>query len=172
MDHLLGEFKSETKKLVADMLEILEGIEEDFSSRKQLEEYGLFVDRIMGGAKSLDANLAKGGDDRLEKIGNYAGICKLVAYRGANIESNQDFYFIVVGLLMDATEVLATIIKDLNTDNEKDILEVLGATFIDRLKLVNQQFDLHSRGITEIQEDQGPQKATQEEIDALIAALG
>lgn len=169
MDDFLDEFKSETKKLVADMIEILETIETDFNSRERLKDYGLFVDRILGGASSL--GLESEHKEYLDNMAHYAEICKLVAYRGAEIERSQDFYIIVTAILLDATEMLQEFVLALNTDQQKDIKDLLSKTFLERLKIVNQQFSDHTRGSVVVQDDQVPRKTSQEEIDALIDAL-
>jgi hypothetical protein len=52
------------------------------------------------------------------------------------------------------------------------VKELLGKTFIERLRVINQQFDEHTRGSTEIIGGHGPKKVTQSEIDALLANLG
>ncbi len=169
MDEFIVDFKVEAKKLVTDMTDILEGLEGDFSLKEGLNDYGQLVDRILGGAKSLELNSES--PRNLQDIGNYAEICKLVAYSGSQISKNEGLYNIVVALLLDATEMLGEMILATDTGEEKNIKELLSTTFLERLKLINQQFDVNTRGSLEISENQS-KGATQNEIDDLMKALG
>ena len=171
MDQLIDDFKEETNNLVTEMMEILEKLEDSFEDHKDLSNFGQLVDRIMGGAKSLEL-MDSPYSPQLKDIGNYAEICKIVAYRGSQIESNASFFNIVVALLMDATEMLADLIFNLKTESQKEVKEVLTNTFLERLKLINQQFDQSLRGSLDISKDQGPKGATQNEIDELMKSLG
>lgn len=169
MDEIVVDFKEESKELIGQLNQILAECEGNFDKRIRLEEYGQIVDRIMGGSKSL----AMVFDDttHIDKIGSYAELCKLVGYKASQIENNVPFYDIVVGLLMDATEMLEEISNSLATPQEKDIKDLLSKTFLERLQWVSQQFDENTRGTVAIDQT-GKKKTGQSEIDDLLASMG
>tara|TARA_B100000749_G_scaffold280875_1_gene279594 strand:+ start:44043 stop:44567 length:525 start_codon:yes stop_codon:yes gene_type:complete len=170
MDEIIEEFKLESIGLVEELMDILDDIEGQFEDRNQLENYGQVVDRIMGGAKSLAMSLEESG--HLEQVGNYAELCKLVGYKAAQIEENEQFYDIVHGLLFDATEMLMLMVRTYNTDSEKDIKELLSTTFLDRLKWVNGHFGENVRGTLKIDSETSQATKSQADIDALMKNLG
>lgn len=170
MEQLLKEFKLESEELIKELLGILDDVEGRFDQRLELDGYGQKVDRIMGGSKSLAMSVDK--KDRLEYIGRYAELCKLVGYKASQIENNEHFYNIVIGFLMDATEMLEEMVITLNTPQEKDLKELVSETFLERLRFINQQFDENTRGTLSIEEGDGRNTVDQNEIDDLLKALG
>lgn len=169
MDEIVEEFKLESIDLVKELIDILETIEDSFEERHRLEQYGQVVDRIMGGARSLA--VAVDSPDHLNQVGTYAELCKLVGYKASQISDNVQFFNVVHGLLMDATEMLMQMIVTFGTDKEKNIKESLSTTFLDRLKWINGQFDENTRGTLSLDTDKR-ETATQSEIDALMKSLG
>jgi len=171
MDDIIRDFKSECKDLVEQLMTLLEEAEEDFSLRKNLETYGQIVDRMMGGAKSIAITM----DDphSMDKIGSYAEICKLVGYKGSQIEEEGQFYTVVVAFLLDGTEMLQEMINALQTEKEQDIKVLLTVTFLDRLRWISTHFDENVRGTLEVEGITGTSsKTSQEQIDALLEQLG
>ncbi|MCB0422848.1 MAG: hypothetical protein KDD61_17740 [Bdellovibrionales bacterium] len=170
MDELLVDFKSESKELVDQMLELLEEAEDDgLDVKLKLDEYGQLVDRIMGSATSLCMVVE---DSRyLEKIGHYAEICKIVGYKGSQLE-NEQFFIVVVAMLLDATEMLQIMLKELGTTSERDLKDIITDTFLERLRFINSQFDENLRGTVATQGRDDANSSTQSQIDSLLAALG
>lgn len=175
MSEMISEFKTESKSLMTQMTDILEDLEGDFSKKQKLEDYGQLVDRIMGGAKSLvlildDEPIEK---EKMERAGQYAELCKMVGYKGSQIENNPEFYNIVVALLLDATETLDRLIDNLGNNKKSELKEVVTNTFLDRLKWVSQHFPSHVRGSVAVDKGLTKDKAqSQADIDALLKQLG
>jgi hypothetical protein len=176
MKEMISEFKDESKSLIEQMITILEEIEGDFNKKVQLENYGQVVDRIMGGAKSLVMAMDTSElieKEKMEKVGSYTELCKIVGYKGSQIESNQEFYNIVVALLLDATEMLDKLVENLGNNLRPNLKEVVSNTFLDRLRWVSQHFPANIRGSVAV--DKGVKKSatqSQEEIDALLKQMG
>ncbi|MDZ4661893.1 MAG: hypothetical protein SGJ18_09790 [Pseudomonadota bacterium] len=168
MDEIVVDFKSESKKLVEEMMEILEEVDGQYVHRFMLENYGQLVDRIMGGAKNLALIVEK--PDPIEKIGKYAELCKLVGYKSSQVAEEQ-LFTISVALLLDATEMLRDMIIFLETDKEVDVKGLLNNTFLDRLSWVATKFDESLRASVAINKGIAP-KNSQDQIDALLKQLG
>lgn len=163
---IVEDFVTESKNLIHQALELLEGIEGDFSQVKKLADYGNNVDRIMGGAKSLA--LMAPPNHALHIISDYAELCKAVGYKASQINDNPQFYDVCVALLLDATESLDTMLD--RTDDNADIIKKdLPQAFIDRVRWVSNQF---SEGYRSSVDSTGSQKMDQSEIDALMKKLG
>ena len=169
MDEILVDFKQESIELTESLIAILEDIEMDFSKVERLDEYGQVVDRIMGGAKNVA--MFSDNPDYINNIADYAEICKLVGYKGSQIEGNESFFNIVVGLLLDATEMQLEILNALGTEKEKSIKEHLNETFLDRLKWVSNKFDENVRGSLSLDKKTST-KASQSDIDDLLKNFG
>ncbi|MBT4761361.1 MAG: hypothetical protein HOO06_06655 [Bdellovibrionaceae bacterium] len=169
MDELIVEFKQESEKLTKELIDILEDIEGDFSQKEMLDQYGQVVDRMMGGAKSL----AMAVDDPapLEMIGSYAALCKIVGYKGSQIKDNENFYNIVVGLLLDATEMLDEMVQSLDKEDKKDVKAFVSDAFLGRLQWVSEQFGEEVRSSLDLNK-KNKSKTSQNEIDDLLSQLG
>jgi hypothetical protein len=166
-NEILKEFQSESKELISQLLEILEGCEGDFSQVKRLEQYGQIVDRIMGAAKSLEVMLG-GSNSFVAKIGDYSALCKAVGYKASQIKDNAQFYDVCVAFLFDATEMLMEMIEG-NFDEKLPMKELFSSTFRDRLKWVSDQFGAEYRASVAVGT---PTKAGRDEIDLLLEKLG
>jgi chemotaxis protein histidine kinase CheA len=167
---LLNDFYQESKGLVADMLSSLEAIEGDFSQVQSLEEYGQTVDRIMGGAKSLAMSVSE--TDFIHQVGDYAALCKAVGYKASQIKNNPQFFDICVALLLDATEMLDSMLDILKSDNKKDFKQMMSQTFLDRLRWVSSQFSDEVRASVAVKPDEAKKGMDQSEIDDLLKKLG
>ncbi len=165
---ILKEFQAESKTLVQQMQEILERCEGNISRAQSLEDYGLNVDRIMGGAKSLA--LEAGADHILNKIGDYAAICKAVGYKSSQIRNNVAFYDICVALLLDGNEVMEAMIDAIAEDENLEIKKLFTGPFLERLKWVSNEFGDNVRASVSIQRPAA--KLSQVDIDSLIKKLG
>lgn len=189
MDEILDDFRSESKGLVDELMDILDEVEGEYDRRGDLEKYGQVVDRIMGGAKSLEMAVDV-GESNLPKIGMYAELCKIVGYKASQIEGNEQFFDAVVAVLLDATEMLEQMVNNLGSEGEKNIKDLLSNTFLDRLKWISGHFDANMRSSIAVDAGQtSEEKATektgdkttdkpaqasnsQAEINELLKALG
>ncbi|MCM2281234.1 MAG: hypothetical protein NDI61_05235 [Bdellovibrionaceae bacterium] len=162
MDEIIAEFQSESKTLIGQLLEILEGIEDGTYPYKRLEEYGQLIDRIMGTAKSL-AVVSEELKEPFEAIGTYGELCKVVSYRASQIVGNDSLCAIVVGLLLDATEMLSEMVDKLSV--QLNVKGFMSSTFLDRVRWVSSQFGSDLRGTLQ-------SGLPQNEIDNLLKALG
>jgi hypothetical protein len=166
---IVKDFVSESKKIVDDLIELLEGIDGDFAQVKQLEEYGQRVDRIMGGAKSLALMVPP--DHALHVVADYAALCKAVGYKASQIDNNPQFYNICVALLLDATETLQDLIERLEEDEKgQELKESFTTTFLERLRWVSNQFGADVRASVDAKTQK--KKMDQNEIDELLRKLG
>lgn len=160
---ILNDFTSESLVLVDECIELLESIENDPSEVEKLKDFANRIDRVMGGAKSLA--LMAPPDHPLNLIGDYCAICKSVGYQGAQIQNNDQFYNVVVALLLDAVEMT----KELFAKMDKSVTELkktFTTTFLERLKWISFQYD-------ELEKKRsGGKKMEQNEIDALLKKLG
>jgi hypothetical protein len=163
---IVKDFVSESKDLIQEGLDLLENIEGDFSQVTKLEEYGNCVDRIMGGAKSL-AMMAP-PNHALHMISDYAALCKAVGYKASQIEGNEAFYNICVGLLLDATETLDSLIDRIELDSST-LKTSMPQAFIERLRWVSQQFSEEYRESVDAGKGK---KMSQSDIDDLMKKLG
>ncbi len=167
-DPIVVEFISESKDIIRTLEEELEKAEAGLEQSSHLENYGQIVDRILGGAKTLAVNLP-GEHKMLDRIGDYAGVCKAVGYKACQIKNNPDFYSICVALLMDVTEVLKEMLSILES-KQPDPKEVISSTLVERLKWVSGKFSAETRGSVSVQKKD--EKMNQEEIDSLLKKLG
>ena len=171
-EEILVDFKEESKSLLNDMIDILENVETDMSQAQRLSDVSIFVDRIMGGARSIALDFHQ--DHIIHKIGDYAELCKAVGAKASKIDDNQDFYNICVAFLFDAVEMIETMFEAMDEDGDTDIREIVSDTFKDRLAWIKSQFDRredNQAAASEATPIQGD-KMGQSEIDDLMAKLG
>jgi hypothetical protein len=167
---LVRDFKFESKQLTIRLLELLEACEGDFSRVANLEEFGQTVDRIMGGAASLNL-LFETPNERITLITNYSELCKAVGYKASQIKDNPQFYDICVALLLDATETLDVMIDMADSEDQMSGLkELISTTFLERLKWVSNQFGADVRATVGV--DSNSSKLGQVDIDELMRKLG
>jgi hypothetical protein len=169
-DDILKEFREESKTLLKELVEILDGVEDHFDLVSDLENYGQTVDRIMGGAKSLALSFPP--DHFIHQIGDYSALCKAVSYKASQIENNENFFNVCVALLMDATEVLETMILNLGSGKPLAISQMFNHTFLDRLRWISSQFAQDVRSSVGVSREDTTKKLSQNEIDDLMKKLG
>lgn len=170
MDELLVDFRNESETLVAQMTAILEDVETDFSKIKGLEQYGQIADRIMGGSKSLLMAITD-NQAAVKTISNYTELCKAVGYQASQIVENDNLLTIVIALLLDATELLQSLVTNLGTEKQAEIKEIISETLLARLKWASEQFDKNLR-VSVAVEKQPSGKLNQDQINALLKQLG
>lgn len=124
----------------------------------------------MGGAKSLA--LMAPPDHALYMVADYAALCKAVGYKASQITDNEQFFDICVALLLDATENLNHLIK--NVDKSEALLrDTIPQAFIERLRWVSNQFnDSYSMSVGAGGATTGTPKMHQSDIDDLLKKLG
>lgn len=136
MNELFVEFKQETKALLDQAKNILEMVEDDFHKCKELIVYGQLMDQVATRVRTISV---KYNNSILVATGGCAEICKIVGYKGSRL-SNENFYAVVVGFLLDATETLLEMNQALG-EEERKASDFLHETFIERLRLVDSQFN-------------------------------
>jgi hypothetical protein len=171
---ILNDFKSETKSLVSELLELLDAADGDPTKFGKLEQYGQTVDRIMGGAKSLATNFAEDfpSGHMIHQMGDYAALCKAVGYKASQVNDNEQFFNVCVAFLLDATEMLQKMVNLLGAEQGVSISYLLNKTFLDRLRWINSQFKSDMRATVASGDAQSPKKMNQSEIDDLLKKLG
>lgn len=160
---LLEGFLHEARMISKELLEILESLDGAPEKVTDLANFGNQVDRIMGGAKSLAIMVPP--TNSLHMIADYAELCKIVSYKGSQIRNNEQFFNIVIALLLDATETLYLLLE--RVDQPISMLrQSISNTFIERLKWVSHQFG------EDFAQTVQSQKLDQAEIDKLMSKLG
>lgn len=154
---ILNDFYQESNTIIAESIELLEEMEGDFSQKESLKVFANKIDRIMGASASI-AMMAE-PDHGLNLVTDYTSLCKVVAYKAAEIKDNTKLYDVTVALLLDAVEALNVLIKKIDLPMA-ELKKVISPNFIERLRWISEQFS-----------KQTSLKA-QSEIDDLMKKLG
>ena len=94
MAEIVEDFCKESESIYENLEEMLDEYEESRDSKK-LEEFGQVIDRVMGAAKSVDA----------EQTGMYCELGKTISYK-ASQSMDKALLEIVVAVLWDTVEIL------------------------------------------------------------------
>lgn len=169
-DQFIEAFKKESLQLIRSLFEIVDDVDDNLSKAKELENFGQYVDRIMGGVKILALDLPE--DHIAHQIAAYSEICKTVAYKASQITDNENLLAVCVAFLADAAEVLETMVTNLGTEEKLDLEMLFNHAFLDRLRWISGKFGSDIRA--SVSEDTGnPEEALgQDDIDELIKKLG
>lgn len=162
MKEIVDDFCDETNELL-DKLEVtLETIEDDPSNAGDgLETFGQIIDRIMGAARSIQA----------EEIGNFCELGKIIGYKSSQATDDHALVNVVVAVLFDSVDLLRKMTKSLET-KDRDILKNLNTkAFGTRLKWLKEKFKDIERASVSYDEEQ-KQELDQNSIDDLMASLG
>lgn len=165
---ILNEFIVESKSIIKISTDVLDKVEGKIVQAEHLKEYGNYVDRIMGGAKSIGA-LAR-PDHAVNLVADYAALCKAVGYKASQISDNEQFFDICVALLQDATENLESILDNLDKGPE-ELKSSISSTFLDRLRWVSNKFSSEYRASLGTEGPSG-KNLEQNEIDSLMKKMG
>lgn len=138
---ILNDFYKESNMIIVESIDLLESMEGDFSQKENLKVFGNKIDRIMGASASI-AMMAE-PDHGLNLITDYTSLCKAVAYKAAEIETNAKLYDVTVALLLDAVEALSVLIKKIELPMSQ-LKQVISPNFIERLRWVSEQFSKQS----------------------------
>ena len=168
MEEILRGFVDESKSIISEMLQILEGIEEDPGRYKQLADVSLFADQMMGGAKLIALDLPN--DHLIQKVAAFTELCKIVGKEGVKIEKNPVLTGIITAFLLDAFEVLQDLNSRLESNDATDFNEVLNKTMLERLKMLSVKFDENRQLTGTISKESA--RSAQEDIDALLKQMG
>lgn len=163
---LEDDFVAEAKLIVKESIVMLEGLEGNFDQVSSLADFGNKIDRIMGGARSLA--VVDDGGEALGLIGDYAELCKSVAYKSASITDNRELFDVCVALLLDAVETLDEILDSIE-ESQDELKKRFSEAFVERLKWVSQQF---AQNVANKVGDVSSDKLNQNEIDDILAKLG
>lgn len=134
---LIKGFCEETDTLLKDLIRITE-IFEDTQKPELLEEFGQVIDRIMGAAYTLE----------LEEIGRFCELGKKIGYK-ASQTTDSKLLKLAGPILADTTEILSTMIKDLNRKEQESNARVQLEAFKSRLKWFLEKFQDINRDTTE-----------------------
>ena len=168
-DRSLKDFVAESKTLVKALLVKLDEMEGHPELARLFSDCGNLVDRIMGGAKSLGLQAPK--DHGIHIVSDYTSICKIVSYKGAEIERNDDLFNAIHAFLFDATEILDLLLNRMDSP-ASEIKKTISSNFIERLKWISQQFQKTlSESEGEIS-DPVDTSLSQDDIDNLMKKLG
>jgi hypothetical protein len=138
---------------------MLDDYEENQDSKK-LEEFGQVIDRVMGAAKSVDA----------EKTGMYCELGKTISYK-ASQSMDKALLDIVVAVLWDTVEILQIMNKNIETNKEEKVSGINLDAFGTRLRWLADKFKDIQRSSVAISTE-GKQLESQKSIDDLLADLG
>lgn len=171
MNEQISNFREESEKWIDEALELLENAEESadlkISDESLLEEYVQKIDQVVAGAKSLYASQKV---PALEEISKFTELCKIVGYKGSQIDTQEDLYPLVVAFLLDATEIVAKLIANLEKDQPRALDEIASKTFLDRLKWISEKFEADLSDAPDLDADESAK--AHGEIDAILQQLG
>lgn len=168
---IVNDFQTESRGLIKEMMVTLETCEGDYSQVLRLENYGQIVDRIMGGAFSLVAQMET-PNLLMKQVGDYAAICKAVGYKASQINDNEEFYDVCVAFLLDATEVLRDLVDAISGQPSAELKDFVTKTFIERLKWLSERFGQGYRASVGVSKKTKDSKMSQNQIDDLMKKLG
>lgn len=154
---ILNDFYEESNTLIEEMTQLLEDMEGDFSQKENLKVFANKVDRIMGAAASIA--MMTDQDNGLNLVTDYTSLCKVVAYKAADITDNVKLYDVTVALLLDGIEALNVLIQKVSLP-AADLKKLISPNFIERLRWISDQFSKQST------------LKSQSEIDDLMKKLG
>lgn len=138
MSDLLSEFKAESLSLIDQMVVLLESCEAGTGTHAEVEQFGLFADRIMGMAKQLLISQRIRPRD-LNLISQFSQLCKILGYKSAQLGLHDGLWPIAIGVLLDSSEELKRLIQGLHQDTAPEV-GAPTAPLLTRLEWLNDQF--------------------------------
>lgn len=158
MKEVVDDFCQESRKILAELEDILDDFEDDTTQTALLEKYGQSVDRIMGAAKTVGA----------DKVGLYAELGKTIGYKSSQVKDNDQLIDIVVSTLFDTNEYIGKMIEHIDKNRNEDISGVNLDAFSSRLKWLAGKFDHINRSSVAVNDE----TKDQNDIDDLLKQLG
>ena len=155
MQEIILEFCDEADELCGQLEDLLDEYEEDLSKTAKLEEFGQVIDRIMGAAKSIEA----------ETIGHYCDLGKVISYKASQTK-DKELLTIVCAVLFDTIEIVQAMLKTVRLKKEESVAGINLETFGTRLKWLSEKFTHIDRASVAVESE------SQESIDDLLKKLG
>lgn len=154
MSEILDLFKQESLSIISKIDVILDDISANPEKNELLEEFGQNIDRIMGAAKNLEVS----GElpEIMGRIGEFCQLCKAIGYKGSQV-SSPELTTIVAAFLMDAIDLLNGFILRVETLTQDDVSGLISATFLERLKWMNEKMGDNLRSSVAINKDKKEQ---------------
>ncbi len=159
MEEIVLGFTEEASALYEQLIEILEDYEDE-PGQKKLEEFGQVIDRVMGAAKSIEA----------ERTGNFCELGKTISYKASQSMDNE-LLNIVVAVLFDTVEILQKINKTIINQKSEVLPDINLDRFSTRLRWLSDKFQNIERSSVAIATPDAD-KADQKSIDELLQSLG
>jgi chemotaxis protein histidine kinase CheA len=158
MADVVDDFIKESDDIYNELEEILEDYEDDAKATK-LEKFGQTIDRVMGAAKSIEAN----------KTGLFCELGKTISYKASQSQDDQ-LLKIVVAILFDTIEILKFMNKNILIEKEEKVDGVNLEAFTSRLHWLADKFKNIQRSSVAI--DDTSLANDQKSIDQLLKDLG
>lgn len=159
MAEIIEDFCKESEAIYNDLEGMLEDYEDSQDSKK-LEEFGQVIDRVMGAAKSVDA----------DQTGLYCDLGKTISYK-ASQSMDKALLDIVVAVLFDTVEILQVMNKTIASDKVEKVSGINLEAFGTRLRWLADKFKDIQRSSVSIGTDDTKLDG-QKSIDDLLADLG
>ncbi len=159
MAEIIEDFCSESAAIYEQLEELLDNYE-DSNDPKILEEFGQVIDRVMGAAKSVDA----------EQTGMYCELGKTISYK-ASQSMDKALLDIVVAVLFDTVEILQVMNSNIEKEKVEKVSGINLEKFGSRLRWLADKFKDIQRSSVAIGVDETKLEG-QKSIDDLLADLG
>lgn len=156
MQDMVQDFCKESKDIFNGLENLLEDYEET-PAPEILEEFGQRIDRVMGAAKSLEANT----------MGAFCELGKTISYK-ASQANDQKLLDIVVSILFDTIDILQKVNSKIKVDQIEDVENLNLDAFGTRLHWIADKFKDIQRSSVDI----GGSPQDQKSIDDLLSELG
>jgi chemotaxis protein histidine kinase CheA len=165
MKEIVDDFCKEGRKQISQLNDHLFNLEDDLSDLSELEAFGQVIDRMMGAAKSLEIN----------SMATFCELGKAIGYKASQV-NEAGLISIVVAVLIDAVEILDTLLGKLEKGEVLELKEISTDAFISRLQWLNDKFKHIKRASVAIgdvaQTNSNKVENLQDNIDDLLKQLG
>lgn len=164
---IIEDFINESNSLFDNLETILEDLEDNPENPEKLEEFGQVIDRIMGAAKSIQA----------DQIALFCELGKIIGYKSSQVK-DIPLINIVVAILFDSIDLLRKMCESLKADGNTELKSLSTEAFGTRLHWLSEKFKHIDRASVsfkeknESSENKTSDKMDQSSIDDLMAELG
>lgn len=167
---LIEDFVNEANGLFDQLEEILDELEDDLTNTAHLEKFGQVIDRIMGAAKSIEAN----------EVAMFCELGKIIGYKSSQTKEPA-LLNVVVAILFDAIDLLRKMVANLKTNDDSGLKDLSTEAFGTRLSWLSDKFKHIERAsvaykkpedVTKKDLGKKGQTMDQGSIDDLMKALG
>lgn len=159
MAEIVDDFTKESAEIFDELEDLLDDYEDNPEPGK-LEKFGQVIDRVMGAAKSVDANL----------MGSYCELGKTISYK-ASQSMDQKLLDIVTAVLFDTVEICKSMNQNILKNKEETVSGINLDAFGSRLHWLADKFKNIQRSSVAIDTEEKHLK-DQKSIDDLLADLG